>query len=375
MTACDACVRRSWLLGALAPNLERIRHERTGAAERTQAAPRARARLRDVLALADEELIVAVGGASQSELRDAWRRLDVAARRAEATHSGLESICPHVDAYPPALRTGPGAPHALWTAGRVDLLGTRPAVAIVGARRASPDGMEVARTLGRGLAAAGVTVVSGMALGVDAAAHDGALAAGGHTVAVLASGADVAYPATKRGLHRRLVESQVVVSEMPAGTRPFRWAFPARNRIIAGLCDVTVVVEAAERSGSLITSDFAAELGREVAAVPGSVINPRARGTNALLRDGATLVRDARDILDLLFDAGCTAAAEPADPAAGLEPRLRALLDAVASGRDTLAVLSRAPEPHPEALVGLAELELLGFLRRDAGGRYGRVLR
>jgi DNA processing protein len=332
-------------------------------------------RLRDVLALTDAQLIAAVGGAREAQLRDAWRSLDVEVQRAQAARSGLESMCPHVDAYPPALRTGPGAPRALFTAGRAELLGTRPAVAIVGARRASPDGMEIARSLGRGLAAAGVTVVSGMAMGVDAAAHDGALTAGGHTVAVLACGADVAYPATKRGLHRRLVESQVVVSEMPARTRPFRWAFPARNWIIAGLCDVTVVVEAADRSGSLITSDFAAELGREVAAVPGSVINPRARGTNALLRDGATLVRDARDVLDLLFDAGCTASAKPADPAAGLEPRLRALLDAVASGHDTLAALGRAPEPHADALVGLAELELLGFLRRDAGGRYGRLLR
>jgi DNA processing protein len=167
---------------------------------------------------------------------------------------------------------------------------------------------------------------------------------------------------------------QCVLSEMPPGTRPFRWAFPARNRIIAGLAQITVVVEAAERSGSLITSDFASDLGREVAAVPGSVLNPRARGTNALLRDGAVLVRDAQDVLDALFDAGCEAPAAPVDPAARLEPRLRELLDAVQAGSDTVASLTRGSEPTSVVLAGLAELELLGFLRRDPGGRYGRVL-
>ena len=148
---------------------------------------------------------------------------------------------------------------------------------------------------------------------------------------------------------------------MPPGTRPYRWAFPARNRIIAGLARITVVVEAAERSGSLITSDFASELGREVAAVPGSVLNPRARGTNALLRDGAILVRDAQDVLDALFDAGCERPAAPADPAARLEPRLRELLDAVQAGADTVAALHERTGAD------------LGDPRRPGGARAARV--
>jgi DNA processing protein len=370
VTACDTCLRRAWLLGELAPHLERIRHEHTGGASAT----RGRTRLRDVLALDDEQLIEAVAGGTAGSVRAKHAAFDAEAARASSSAIGLTTLCRHDEDYPDGLRTGPGAPAALYVAGVPDWVGDAPAVAIVGSRRASPDGVEVARSLGRGLAAAGVTVVSGMALGIDAAAHAGALESGGRTIAVLATGADVAYPANKRGLHRRLAAEQCVLSEMPPGTRPFRWAFPARNRIIAGLARITLVVEAAERSGSLITSDFASELGREVAAVPGSVLNPRARGTNALLRDGAILVRDAQDVLDALFDAGCEGPAAPVDPAARLEPRLRDLLDAVQAGSDTVAALARGPEPTSAVLAGLAELELLGFLRRDPGGRYGRVL-
>jgi DNA processing protein len=248
------------------------------------------------------------------------------------------------------------------------------AVAIVGARRATPDGIEVARALGRGLAAAGVTVVSGMALGIDSAAHAGALEACGPTVAVLASGADVAYPRSKARLYRELVDGQCVVSEMPPGFQPFRWAFPARNRTIAALADVTVVVEATARSGSLITAEFAADFGRQVAAVPGRVTAPQAQGTNALIIDGAPLIRHARDVLDLLFGAGGGPPGEDADPRTALEPRLRSLLDAVESGRDTVSAIARTAGEAQAAMRGLTELELLGLVRRDLAGRYGRVL-
>ena len=305
MTACDPCLRRAWLLGELSAH-----HERTGGG-------RGRTRLRDVLALDDDELIEAVGGQAAGGVRARHAAFDARAARSAAANAGLTTLCRHDEAYPAGLRTGAGAPAALYVAGRLDLFDEGPAVAIVGSRRASPDGLEVARMLGRGLAAAGVTVVSGMAMGIDAAAHTGALEGGGRTIAVLATGADVAYPTVKRGLHRRLCAEQCVVSEMPPGARPFRWAFPARNRIIAGLTGLTVVVEAAERSGSLITSDFATDLGREVAAVPGSVLNPRARGTNALLRDGAIVVRDAQDVLDALFDAGCEAPTAPVGSSRG----------------------------------------------------------
>jgi DNA processing protein len=248
-------------------------------------------------------------------------------------------------------------------------------VAIVGTRRASPDGHEVARALGRGLAAAGVTVVSGMALGVDSAAHAGALEAGGPTLAVLGGGAERATPASHRALHRALVERHAVVSELPPGFRPHRWCFPARNRLIAALSSMTVVIEAAERSGSLITAEFAADLGREVGAVPGSPLAWRSAGTNALLRDGAVVVRDARDVLDTVLAADDPRRAVGERTAAtarfaGLEPRLRRLLEAVVSGRDTAAALCRTPTDVDDVVAGLTELELLGALRRAPGGRY-----
>ena len=148
--------------------------------------------------------------------------------------------------------------------------------------------------------------------------HDAALRAGGPTLAVLPGGVDVPYPAGKRALHGRLAAAGALVSELPAGTAPWRWTFVARNRIIAALAAVTVVVEARERSGTLITAGFAAELGREVAAVPGPVTTSRSDGTNALIRDGAHLVRDARDVLDLLYGVGrpYPAGARPSDPSA-----------------------------------------------------------
>jgi DNA processing protein len=163
-----------------------------------------------------------------------------------------------------------------------------------------------------------------------------------------------------------------VVSELPAGTEVRRWCFPARNRIIAALADVTVVVEAARRSGALITARLARDLGRDVAAVPGRVSSPQAQGTNALLYDGAGLVRDTQDVLDLLFGAGAiTAARGPEDP--GLDAELRALLDDIAGGRDTVGALTADPSRTDAVLAGLAELELLGHVRRGLGGRYVAV--
>jgi DNA processing protein len=248
-----------------------------------------------------------------------------------------------------------------------------PAVAIVGARRAGADGLQVAHALGRGLAAAGVTVISGMALGIDSAAHAGALAAGGPTITVLAGGADVAYPASKRSLHRELVRTQAAISEMPPGFKPFRWCFPARNRTIAGLSSMTIVVEAAERSGSLITADLAQELGRAVGAVPGPVTAPRCAGSNALLRDGALVIRDAQDALDEALGIGVATALAGRSPDE-LEPELRGLLRRVEDGRDTVSSLAATPAEAQSALAGLSELELLGFLRRGPGGHYVRVL-
>ncbi len=264
--------------------------------------------------------------------------------------------------------------HVAGDGGLLELLGDEagPAVAVVGARRAGADGLEVARGLGRGLAAAGVPVISGMALGVDAAAHAGALEAGGPTVTVLAGGADVAYPPSKRALHRELVRTQAAISEMPPGFTPLRWCFPARNRTIAGLASLTIVVEAAERSGSLITADLAQDLGRAVGAVPGPVLTPRCAGSNALLREGALVIRDAQDALDEVLGVGVARAC--AGPLRGeLDAPLRELLRRVEDGRTTVSSLARSPEEARRALAGLAELELLGFLRRGPGGHYVRT--
>jgi DNA processing protein len=358
--ACGACLSRTWLIARLAGSIEIARHQRR--------------RLREILALPDEELIAAVGGVRASTVAEELERLDIDALREAVERARLEAICRHDARYPARLRDLPDAPAALFVAGGAARLaqlaggaledGPR-AVAVVGTRRASADGLEVAASLSRGLAAAEVTVVSGMALGVDSAAHAGAVTTTGRTVAVLAGGADVPYPPTKARLYERIVERGCVVSELPPGFVAMRWCFPARNRIIAALGHMTVVVEAARRSGSLITAEIAIDLGREVGAVPGPVTAWRSAGTNALLRDGATLIRDAGDALDMAVGV------ERHEPSLlHLEPRLRALLGAVADGRDTLAALTSAAADVGPTLAGLTELELLGHLRRAAGGRY-----
>jgi DNA processing protein len=373
--ACDACLRRTWLLARLAGHLEHARH----------GGGTIGGRLRDVLALADEELVAALAGTARPAIGRELAAVRPADLRHAAVVAGLDAACRHDDAYPERLRDLGDAPAVLHVAGglrRVGALvggsledGAR-AVAVVGTRRASPDGDEVARALGRGLAAAGVTVVSGMAIGIDSAAHAGALEVGGRTLAVLGGGADRPSPAGRRALHRALVERGAVVSELPPGFAPFRWCFPARNRIIAALSALTVVVEAAERSGSLITADFAAALGRDVGAVPGSPLAWRSAGANDLLRDGAVVVRSAADVLDAVLGSGARLApgAGPQRAAshrfAGLEPRLRHIIDAVGAGRDTVAALAAAPADVADVLAAVTELELLGLLRRAPGGRY-----
>ena len=209
-----------------------------------------------------------------------------------------------------------------------------------------------------------------MALGIDCAAHEGALEAGGASLAVLGGGADVPYPASKRAVHRRLVAEGAVLAELGPGVRPRRWCFPARNRLIAALAAVTVVVEAAERSGALITARMARDLGRDVAAVPGPVTSPRSAGANALLFDGAHLVRDPRDVLELLFGPGGAPAATETRSPAGLDAHLREVLELVAGGQDTATALARTPAEVGDALVALSELELSGWLRRAGDGRY-----
>lgn len=359
-TACRECLSRTWLIARLAGSIEIARHQRR--------------RLREILALPDERLLAAVAGVRAGPIEEELECLDVDTLREAVERARLEAVCRHEPAYPARLRDLTDAPAVLFVAGGLgrlnkfvggDLEDGPRAVSVVGTRRASPDGLEVAASLGRGLAAAGVTVVSGMALGVDSAAHAGAVVTSGRTVAVLAGGADVPYPPTKARLYDRILERGCVVSELPPGFVAMRWCFPARNRVIAALGGMTVVVEAARRSGSLITAEIAIDLGREVGAVPGPVTAWRSAGTNALLRDGATVIRDAADTLDAAVGIERHEAS-----LLHLDPRLRDLLGAVADGRDTLAALVDAPDNVGPTLAALTELELLGHLRRAAGGRY-----
>jgi DNA processing protein len=277
--------------------------------------------------------------------------------------------------YPPGLLDLADAPAALHGIGsRTAIAGLTPGrtVSVVGARRATEYGRRVAEELASGLASAGVTVVSGMAFGIDAAAHRGALAAGGTTVAVLAGGADVAYPPSSAGLHRRIVTAGgASVSEALPGVVPARWQFPARNRLMAALSEITVVVEAALRSGSRHTSDAAIALQRTVAAVPGDVRSPVSAGPHELLRDGALLVRDAQDVLDELLGVGATSVRRVGPDLDSEQIRVLELVERGAATADALAAKSR-PEPRRMA-VALAHLELAGYVRADAVGRIMRT--
>jgi DNA processing protein len=256
-------------------------------------------------------------------------------------------------AFPGLLGAIHDPPRALFLRGFAaeDLL-ERPAVAVVGARSCSAYGRSVARSLGRELAAAGLVVVSGMARGIDGEAHRGALEAG-ETIAVLGCGIDRDYPAAHAELARKICERGLVVSEYEPGVEPAPWRFPARNRIIAGLCQATVVVEARERSGALITADFALEEGREVLAVPGEITSALSAGTNALLRLGATPVTSARDVLESF-------GIEPADPAAApLGEAATKLLEHLRDAALTADELVRSAGVDPaEASAALMELEL-----------------
>jgi len=236
--------------------------------------------------------------AQQARLRHPDRRaLDHA--RAWLDHPRHHLLGWHHPDYPPLLRRTPHPPLALFIAGEPALL-WHPAVAIVGSRSPTAGGRDNAATFARALAGAGLTIASGLAAGIDTAAHHAALAAGGHTLAVLGTGPDVPYPRSNTGLHATVAADGAVVSEHLPGTGPRREHFPSRNRILAGLSLGTLVIEAAHRSGALITARLAAESGREVMALPGSIHNPLARGCHRLIRDGAALVERPEDVVDLL---------------------------------------------------------------------------
>jgi DNA processing protein len=367
-TACDSCLRRGYLVGRLAGHI-------AGALDSPRRRPTG------LLALPDEKLIEAVAGEQAHDALGFLEEFDAERARAAVECSGSVAVCCHDSSFPIQLADLEDAPRVLFVKGRGDLASVGdvdPCVALVGARRASPCGLEVTRELGRGLGAAGVTVVSGLALGIDAQAHRGCLEGGGTPVAVLACGPDVPYPRTNRRLYEQVCERGLVIAELPPGQRPFRWSFPARNRIMAGLARVTVVVEAAERSGSLITSDFAIQLGRPVGAVPGQVTSSRAAGSNALLKDGATFITSAEDVLDELFGSGrrqsrSAPSDSQAEPAPAGDPVQGLLLEAVEAGLGVDGACAHTGLPVQEVRAGLSRLEASGHVSRDALGIYRRT--
>ena len=303
---------------------------------------------------------------------------------AAASPSGPWTIDRRSHAYPACLRNlAEGEQpvlHGVGDRGAVERRDHSATVTIVGARQASSYGIEVAERLACELAYGGATVVSGMARGIDAAAHRGALAAGGTTLAVLAGGPDVVYPPSHRDLYRSILSCGAAISEHPPGAAPHRHRFPARNRIMAALGSVIVIVEAAQPSGSLITADLGAKLGRTVGAVPGQLGVRVAEGANDLIKEGAHLVRDGRDVLDLLFGVGLGRTGIRLERAPGprpgptLDPALGEILDAVSGGAGTVDRIAGVCELAPrEAAIALARLERLGYLRADTLGAYIRT--
>ena len=288
--------------------------------------------------------------------------------RATATGYGLPG-------FPKRLNELHDPPPLLFLRGDPSLLNL-PAVAVVGSRKASGYGRDLARGMGEGLAGAGVAVVSGLALGVDGAAHHGALAAGGGTIAVLGCGPDVAYPRSHRRLFEEILKRGLVVSEFLPGEGPLPHHFPRRNRLIAALSAAVVVVEAARRSGALITVDHALDVGRDVFAVPGAVGRAQSEGTHALIRDGAGLVTSARDVLLAIGLESGLPEARATDPAVpgGLDAPQRAMWDALETEPDHIDVLARRAGLEVSAAAAtLSVMEVHGWVRRAPGLRFRRA--
>jgi DNA processing protein len=359
--ACLDCLARARLVEALAGRIGGL-------------ADKAARPVSGLLALRDDELLEATR-VPDGERRAYRRRAKAAARADRERMIDGGTLCVHSDCYPESLRELNDAPRALFHTGPVDrllrLLDEK-GVAIVGARKASDQGKSAAYDLGRGLAAAGVTVISGMAFGIDAACHRGALAGGGRAIVVLASGADRASPVSNKALYRDLRTWGTVISEMPWGASPWPWMFPARNRIMAALAELTVVVEATPKSGSLITARLAAELDRTVGAMPGTPGARMTAGNNELLYDGCAVIRDARDALEVLYGVSHAAQlqARAARAAVTDDPGLAGILDAVEVGASLEELAERTGLPARDLRTALAKLENSGAIRRAGLGTY-----
>jgi DNA processing protein len=350
-------MRRTWLLGRISGYLEFHRR-----------------RIEDMLSLDDQVLIRLWRKAMNDRLDREYAEFTAChaeGARAQAEAAGLELICRCDPSYPDGLRRLERPPAVLHVAGGLERfleLAGRDPVAIVGTRKPTSYGTQVAETLGRGISVCGLSVVSGMALGIDGAAHRGALAGSGRTVGVLPGCASEPCPRQHLQLHGQILRHGVAVSEFGPGTSIRKWTFVARNRVIAALSRMTIVVQGGKNSGALLTTDFAKRCGRTVGAVPGLVGAPQSAGPHMLLRDGAVMIQGPQDVLDAVFGAGARAVAEA--ERAALAPQQRALLEAIVSGADTIAALTRAGVAAGVLLPALAELEMAGCVRREAGGKY-----
>jgi DNA processing protein len=305
-----------------------------------------------------------------------WGEIDDELRRVR--DAGVEIVRFTSSQYPARLRMIADPPPFLYIKGVLKAEDDH-GVAIVGSRSASDYGRRVARDLARGLASLGFTVVSGMARGIDGSAHESALYAGGRTIAVLGSGVERAYPPEHEGLYRRISENGAVISELPVGTRPMAFNFPARNRLISGLSLGVVVVEATEKSGSLITAALALEQGREVFAVPGEAGASRSRGAHQLIRQGAKLVESVNDIVEeiapqLVRRAGTVPEqrARTLPPSAGENTR-KILILLQDNSLHVDQVIERSGLPPSQVLGILLDLELQGFIRQSPGKIYAEA--
>jgi len=317
--------------------------------------------------------LVLRGGAGKVRIAPAEAAEREIARVAEL---GARHLFSDEPGYPALLREIDSAPPVLIVRGDTAML-AQPSVAIVGARNASAAACRFARQIAADLAGQGITIVSGLARGVDTAAHVGAL--GGATAAVIASGIDIAFPTENAALQDKIATDQLLIAEQPPGAEPLARHFPARNRIIAGLALGTVVIEAAPRSGSLITARRAGDYGREVMAVPGSPLDPRAQGCNLLIREGATLIQTAADVLEAVGPIDRRMVREPSSAPVAGPAGVEA--EAADGDRDGIAgLLGPTPVPvdelvrqsgRPPTVVQLVllELELAGRVERHAGGK------
>ena len=358
-SACPDCLRRSWLLERLGAWIQNVVDDRAGR------------RTPELLRLDNEELVRAVAAKQVDEMLSWNESLTEGEMRSTLESAGCWACCRHDENFPDGLGDGADSPVALIGRGegvRLSEIALGNSVTVVGARKATGYGLEVAASIGREVAAADLNVISGMALGIDGAVHRGALERG-PTVAVLGCGADRPYPASHSRLYRQILERGLIISEVPPGADAWRWSFPARNRIMAALSGMTVVVEAAWRSGSLITAEMAYDAGRDVGAVPGPVTAAAAAGTNELISSGAALIRGGQDVLDRMLGAGAGQTLFGPE----IEPSEAEVLEAVEAGCRTVDEAARRLERDAgEVAMSLARLEVRGYLRGSAVGTWTR---